>query len=711
MYMPHPPHLYFDILIGKILTNTLESQKRQKFVKNEKKRIYFTLSKFQNLTRYKITDAPLLPTSTETLAFDLRLRRLLPPPDPESTADIPLASTRVPFFDGVRSGVSKSVKFSFSVKKSEMGFIFGLVIGIFAGIAAIVLFVRCENARSKQRSDLAATIAAFARMTVGDSRKLLPPPYYPSWVVFSQRQKLSWLNAHLTKIWPYVDQAASVLIKTSVEPVLESYRPIILSSLKFSKLTLGTVAPQFTGISIVEDGDEGVTMELEMNWDGNPSIILAIKTRLGVALPVQVKDIGFTGVFRIILKPLVEELPCFGAISYSLREKKKMDFSLKVVGGDISSIPGLHDAIEGTIRDAIEDSIMWPVRKIIPIVPGDYSDLELRPVGRLEVKLVQARELTNKDLIGKSDPFAVLYVRPIHDKKKTSRVISNDLNPIWNEHYEFVVEDKSTQNLTVKIFDDEGLQAAELLGCARVHLKDLEPGKVKDVWLKLVKDLDIQRDTKNRGEVHLELLYFPSTGDNGDANIYPPNVSVTSLERVMNGEIKSSDNGVHSTLRRDGEIVRGVLSVTIMSAEDLPATDITGKSDPYVVVKMKKTGSKNKTRVVNESLDPVWNQTFDFLVENGLNDMLVLEVYDHDTFGKASLSLSLVTCINNIFFPGNMVMPNTICVQDYMGRCIVTLTRVIMEGEYEDSLPLEGAKKGRLNISVKWTSQTVYRNT
>lgn len=45
----------------------------------------------------------------------------------------------------------------------------------------------------------------------------------------------------------FVLQAASELIKSSVEPILEQYRPIILASLKFSKLTLGTVAPQFTG--------------------------------------------------------------------------------------------------------------------------------------------------------------------------------------------------------------------------------------------------------------------------------------------------------------------------------------------------------------------------------------------------------------------------------------------------------------------------------
>lgn len=36
-----------------------------------------------------------------------------------------------------------------------------------------------------------------------------------------------------------------------MEPILEQYRPIILSSLKFSKFTLGTVAPQFTGTCIV----------------------------------------------------------------------------------------------------------------------------------------------------------------------------------------------------------------------------------------------------------------------------------------------------------------------------------------------------------------------------------------------------------------------------------------------------------------------------
>ncbi|KDP30233.1 hypothetical protein JCGZ_17015 [Jatropha curcas] len=560
-----------------------------------------------------------------------------------------------------------------------MSFFVGLVIGIVVGLALIIGFVRSENARSKLRSELATTIAAFARMTVEDSRKILPAEYYPSW--------LNWLNLQLTKIWPYVNEAASELIKTSVEPVLEQYRPIILSSLKFSKFTLGTVAPQFTGVSIIEDGGgSGITMELEMNWDGNPSIVLDIKTRLGVSLPVQVKDIGFTGVFRLIFKPLVDEFPCFGAVSYSLRQKKKLDFTLKVVGGDISAIPGISDAIERTIRDAVEDSITWPVRKVIPIVPGDYSDLELKPVGTLEVKLVQAKELTNKDIIGKSDPYAELCIRPLRDRTKTSKIINNDLSPIWNEHFEFIVEDESTQHLVVKIFDDEGpLQASELIGCAQVPLRELQPGKVKDVWLKLVKDLEVHRDNKSRGQVHLELLYYPFGMGNGFTNPFAPSYSMTSLEKVLKSGadgMEVTENGKSVTRRRRDVIIRGVLSVTIISAEDLPVVDFMGKADPYVVLTMKKSETRNKTRVVNDSLNPVWNQTFDFVVEDGLHDMLIVEVWDHDTFGK-----------------------------DYMGRCILTLTRVILEGEYRDQFPLDGAKSGTLHLNLKWMPQPIYRDS
>ncbi|KAL5985685.1 hypothetical protein ACLOJK_027671 [Asimina triloba] len=131
------------------------------------------------------------------------------------------------------------------------------------GVGIVFAFAYSENLRSRSRSDLYySNILMDALIQTEDNNVL---QWHANQVVeqaydgvnwhlkymlrkmeFRNVLQLNWLNLELTKIWPYVNEAASELIRNSVEPVLEQYRPIILSSLKFSKLTLGTVAPQFT---------------------------------------------------------------------------------------------------------------------------------------------------------------------------------------------------------------------------------------------------------------------------------------------------------------------------------------------------------------------------------------------------------------------------------------------------------------------------------
>lgn len=75
---------------------------------------------------------------------------------------------------------------------------------------------------------------------------------------------------------------------------------------------------------------------------------------------------------------------------------------------------------------------------------------------------------------------------------------------------------------------------------------------------------------------------------------------MTSLEKVfksgVNG-IESHENEKAAMQKKREVIIRGVLSVTVISAEDLPAVDLMGKADPYVVLTMKKSDIRNKTRV------------------------------------------------------------------------------------------------------------------
>lgn len=61
--------------------------------------------------------------------------------------------------------------------------------------------------------------------------------------------------------------------------------------------------------------------------------------------------------------------------------------------------------------------------------------------------------------------------------------------------------------------------------------------------------------------------------------------------------------------------------------------------------------------------------------------MLIVELWDHDTFGK-----------------------------EKMGKVIMTLTKVILEGEYNETFLLDDAKSGKVSLHLRWTPQHKYRD-
>ena len=100
----------------------------------------------------------------------------------------------------------------------------------------------------------------------------------------------------------------------------------------------------------------------------------------------------------------------------------------------------------------------------------------------------------------------------------------------------------------------------------------------------------------------MELLYCPSGMENGFTNHFTQDFSMTSLEKVFKSGVngtESHENEKAAIQKKREVIIRGVLSVTVISAEDLPAVDLMGKADPYVVLTMKKSDIRNKTRVTS----------------------------------------------------------------------------------------------------------------
>jgi len=81
-----------------------------------------------------------------------------------------------------------------------------------------------------------------------------------------------------------------------------------------------------------------------------------------------------------------------------------------------------------------------------------------RPVGIVEVKIMHAKNLLKKDILGKADPYVkIQLVKTVLSKTTTTKM--STLNPIWNETFKLLVQDPKSQSLELQVFDWEKVRA------------------------------------------------------------------------------------------------------------------------------------------------------------------------------------------------------------------------------------------------------------
>ncbi|KAK2361478.1 hypothetical protein P8452_65204 [Trifolium repens] len=388
-----------------------------------------------------------------------------------------------------------------------MGLFFGIFLGVLFGIALMAGLERMMRYRSAKRIAKAVDIKLLGSLNRDELKKICGENL-PEWISFPVYEQVKWLNKLLSKLWPFVADAATMVIRESVEPLLEEYRPPGISSLKFSKLSLGNVAPKIEGIRVQNLKKGQIIMDIDFRWGGDPNIVLAVEA-LVASIPIQLKDLQVFTIIRVIFQ-LADEIPCISAVVVALlaEPKPRIDYTLKAVGGSLTALPGVSDMIDDTVTSIVTDMLQWPHRIVVPLggIPVDTSELELKPQGRLNVTVIKANDLKNMEMIGKSDPYVVLHIRPLFKVK--TKVIDNNLNPIWNEEFDLIAEDKETQSLILEVFDED-IGQDKRLGIAKLPLIDLEAETEKEMEVRLLSSLDTLKvkDKKDRGTLRIKLFY------------------------------------------------------------------------------------------------------------------------------------------------------------------------------------------------------------
>uniref|UniRef100_A0A8D0AUI0 Extended synaptotagmin 1 n=1 Tax=Sander lucioperca TaxID=283035 RepID=A0A8D0AUI0_SANLU len=202
-----------------------------------------------------------------------------------------------------------------------------------------------------------------------------------------------------------------------------------------------------------------------------------------------VKGVQLHGKLRVILEPLIGDVPLVGAITMFFIRRPKLDINWTGLT-NLLDIPGLNAMSDTMIMDAIASHLVLPNRLTVPLV-ANLHVAQLRsplPRGVVRIHLLEAEDLMAKDTVikgiidGKSDPYAVLRVGT---QSFTSRHVDSNLNPQWREMYEVIVHEVPGQELEVEVFDKDPDQD-DFLG------RDVPSGSVhlRLEWLSLLSSAD-----------------------------------------------------------------------------------------------------------------------------------------------------------------------------------------------------------------------------
>nr|TKR90327.1 C2 domain-containing family protein [Populus alba] len=194
------------------------------------------------------------------------------------------------------------------------------------------------------------------------------------------------------------------------------------------------------------------------------------------------------------------------------------------------------------------------------------SSILLSRTGRkINVAIMEGKDLISKERSGKCDPYVKLQYGKVLQKTRTA----HNSNPFWNQKFEFdeIVDDGC---LKIKCYSEETF-GDENIGSARVNLEGLLEGSIRDIWVPL--------ERVNSGELRLQ------------------------IEAVRVNDSEGSRGSVSGSFN-------GWIELILVEAKDLIAADIRGTSDPYVRVQY--GSSKKRTKVMYKTLNPQWNQTLEF---------------------------------------------------------------------------------------------------
>ncbi|XP_028155501.2 extended synaptotagmin-3 isoform X1 [Diabrotica virgifera virgifera] len=424
----------------------------------------------------------------------------------------------------------------------------------------------------------------------------------PFWVVFPDVERAEWLNKAVKQCWPFINFYARDLIKTYVENKLKkNLEKYSLKGFHFERIILGSTPLRTGGIVVYDNvSREEIVMDVDVSYAGDCDIKFRLRGLLG-----GIKNFQMYGKLRIVLKPLIRHFPLIGGVQLFFLNNPDIDFELDGIAG-ILDVPGINESLRKCVCATVASLMVLPNKFPVKFTP-EVSSEQLNtpnPAGVLRVHVIEAKDLVKKDITftgkSKSDPYAQLVVGEQSFKTET---IQSNVNPKWDYWCEFVILESTGQEILITVWDEDATDD-EFLGRVSVDIASLIKAELSDMWLVL-------EDVKH-GDIHIRTNWLTLSTDYSNLK-----AALYESQQLQLSHMSSA-----------------LLIVYIDSATNLKQVRASTKPDPYVQLQL---GRQIKTtNSVMRTVNPVWEESFIFMLTNPDSDYLNLKIFDAKTEAELS---------------------------------------------------------------------------
>ena len=229
-----------------------------------------------------------------------------------------------------------------------------------------------------------------------------------------------------------------------------------------------------------------------------------------------------------------------------------------------------------------------------------------RVKGHIVVQCVHAKYLLNN---GKHTDPMLRMIFPNKEKRETKHV-DKTLFPVWNEKIDCPIDmtRRDASFVDVEVLDHDLITKNDPLGS---FLLDLDPCyAAPNTWA--VNQVFVVNPPKARQSRPLLLLEDLRPGDCGKVYLVAKYIPEGQTEDQV--PFKPADSSPEEDRKKEG--LYGKMKFVVKSARDLANKDGwgSGVSDPYTVLILP-DGQKKQTKVIDDNLNPDWNEVLEFDVK------------------------------------------------------------------------------------------------